>query len=773
MKRLFTFSALVVVILGDLLFANQQPEHPNEPQDTKQVSQEQFLQRQKQAKELILELIKGNKLQIRVYNNWQTNPRTYKLVSVPLKGPSVSLDAVKATFGDIYQYAVIIVTAQDQQDKEVAAVIGDFIHAEIYKKDKSLSIWPPSFTDQNDYLWTFKDAIGNTIINADVQIFLNCSLTSSRRPKISSIWLFDTKLDENGRLKPVSIASKYWQSDILITHPEFGSAYAVPYGQPVKYFIAPFAPMDEQTILRSLWGTVVDAKGDPVSGAIIRCGSVVAPGGAGTLVFPARHRVIADEEGRFFITVPIKGGTPAPINAKYSIDIEIPDEPGLTIDYGHVTSGKECTISLNYARYFRRFSFENANGPINDTNKLKNIRINIKRGLSFSRSFGYEDWKNGGEFPTGVYKATIFGKQPLIFSPIHVTSDNPEDLVFKATNEIVYYGQVIDGSTGQPIPGAVVMAGAFIPNREGRDLSLITAEQWQAIHALGSEISPDEAVLQPLKEFCQTKKVSRTDKDGYFVISTHPRQNIRQFLIAREHYISSMYWNGPLPGKVDNAPRPDDNGFLQIPLIKLFPAATITFEPYIEVEDDTAEIHLQWIIKQENNPAWAKDLKINWNYRFPSNKKQRIHVPAGVNMEMVFYTTSKLFGNEFCERIIQPITNLKWDQRVDLGRLIFELAKETIPIHLNVVDFRGQAVKGVGVWRVLDGQSWGHNRITNTSGKATFKIPMYSKGVFLVSVGKQGKELKESTPFEVAGEEDAGREFILHLSNEILHNLFK
>ncbi|MHC4312926.1 MAG: hypothetical protein ACYSW3_10735 [Planctomycetota bacterium] len=140
---------------------------------------------------------------------------------------------------------------------------------------------------------------------------------------------------------------------------------------------------------------------------------------------------------------------------------------------------------------------------------------------------------------------------------------------------------------------------------------------------------------------------------------------------------------------------------------------------------------------------------------------------------MVFFTSSKLFGNEFCERIIQPITNLKRDQRVDLGRLFFELSKETIPIHLKVLDFRGQAVEGVGVWRVLDGQSWGHNSITDKSGKATFKIPMYSRGVFFVSFGEQGKELKESTPFEVAGEEDADREFILHLSNEILNNLFK
>ncbi|MHC4694125.1 MAG: hypothetical protein ACYS67_15395, partial [Planctomycetota bacterium] len=171
MKCLFTFSVLVVVILGDLLFANQQPENPNEPQDNNQVSQDQFLQKEKQVKELVQELIKGRKLQVRVYNNWQTDPRAYKLVIVPLKGLSVSLDAIKAAFGDMYQYAVITVTAQDQQDKAVAAVVGDYIHAVIYKQDKSLSIWPPSFTDRNDYSWTFKDALGNTIINAEVQMF--------------------------------------------------------------------------------------------------------------------------------------------------------------------------------------------------------------------------------------------------------------------------------------------------------------------------------------------------------------------------------------------------------------------------------------------------------------------------------------------------------------------------------------------------------------------------------------------------------------------------
>ncbi|MCK4785025.1 MAG: hypothetical protein KAV87_14840, partial [Desulfobacteraceae bacterium] len=650
------------------------------------------------------------------------------------------------------------------------------IYAELYKKSKSFSIWPPSLTDQDNHWWTIKDALGNPLPNAKVKIFIDYTVTSSRRPPISGIWLSDTRLDKKGRLKQIRTTSKYWRLELLVSHPDYGTAFAAPYGQPVTYYVVPFARMDADTVSRSLWGTVVDAKGNPISGALIECGSVAAPGGVGIVVFPSRHRILTDERGRFFLSVPTEEGKLAPPNSKYGISVKPPNDPGPASRYGHVPSGKECTITLEHDGYFHTFAFEDVNGPITDPNRLKKIRVIIDRPGQNTLYLQYDLWKDGGMFPSGTYRAVMRETKPLLFKPIGVTAESPEELVFKLSDDILYHGQIVDGVTAKPIPGALVMKGEFNPPKHWGDFSIITPEQWQAIHRLPANPPLDDKALEPLREACKLEKIVRTDQQGWFEISGPATGRRSEVIAVEEDYIGCVCWSNSRLSNRSYA-KPDANGLVEIPRTKLFPTATIVFEPHIEEEDDTADVRARWIIDSDNNPAWVEHLKSGsyvFNRGFWPNRWQSMHVPAGLNIRIRLFLTSNRLGNAYWGHIILAKTsNLAQGQTLDLGRLTFPRAKPTFPIHIKVVNSRAQPVEGVGVWRVLDDRFWGHSCITNEFGIATFKVPLHCKGEFHVGFDEDGLKLKESIPFQMGGEEDVGRQFTLQLSDKMLYHLFK
>jgi hypothetical protein len=366
--------------------------------------------------------------------------------------------------------------------------------------------------------------------------------------------------------------------------------------------------------------------------------------------------------------------------------------------------------------------------------------------------------------------------KPLLFKPIGVTAESPEELVFKLSNDILYYGQIVDGVTAKPIPGALVMKGELNPTKYWGDFSIITPEQWQAIHRLGANPPLDDKALEPLREACKLEKIVRTDQQGWFEISGPATGRRSEVIAVEEDYIGCVCWSNSRLSNRSYA-KPDANGLVEIPRTKLFPTATIVFEPHIEEEDDTADVRVHWFVGSENKSAWAADLtssRLVRNYGFRPNTLQTMHVPAGLDIQVVVFLTSNKFGNAYWGRMILPKTkNLTKGQMVDLGRLTFEPAKPTFPIYLKVVNSKGQPVEGVGVWRVLNGQRWGHSHITNEFGIATFKVPLHCKGEFHVGFDEDGLKLKESIPFQIGGEEDAGREFTMTISDEMLYQLFK
>ena len=113
-----------------------------------------------------------------------------------------------------------------------------------------------------------------------------------------------------------------------------------------------------------------------------------------------------------------------PANSIYDIEVEPPEGLDILPYGGIVRNGQESTIVMKRAGYFHTFAFEDGNSTITDPNKLKEIYISIDGNFE-TLKFEYDDWKNGGMFPLGTYKAVIPGRRPLVFEPIAVDKSSP------------------------------------------------------------------------------------------------------------------------------------------------------------------------------------------------------------------------------------------------------------------------------------------------------------------------------------------------------------
>ncbi len=897
MKHIFIFSLLLVMCFLSVTFADEEPENSRRSREEKQARQQELHQKRTQARELAREVLDGRQVVVRVYNNWQKDVRAFERVTVQLKELSVGLDAVESAFGEMSESAVIVVTAEDQKDEAVAAVVGDFIYAEPYKKGKSFSIWPEHIGDIADKWHVFKDALGNPIPHAAVEIMIGQYAAfwnkgprvSIRKTKLNDkgrlrtfkststlnkpsfmvwhpdygsdpipagpyirldepVWtnfvpvlpkdkwcifkdalgnpipeatveifkgsnwekrkpdsIGNIKLDEKGRLRPPELNPRLRLCCFIVSHPDYGTALVEPNrrrhpSEPLFSCTVPLVRIDTKADERSIWGTVVDPNGKPVAGAMLTCMGVSVPsGGRISASYYQPWKTITDEQGHFALYLPIekdseKHGSLVPLASKYSIRIEAPKDLGLESYSGKINSGEETTITMvpvGHGGYFHSFVFEDANGPITDPNKLNKIRLTIK-GENRTQVFRYEDWKKGGKFPPGTYKVLIPGEKPLIFEPIQVTTDSPEQLVFKVPPGIIYYGQVVHGISGAPMPGAIVMS---VEDGFGNDVSLLEPNQWDAICSVGPELDPQEPALAPLKEAFKFKKITQTDPKGSFEISFRPGEIGGCLVAVKKDYLGAAqklsYFMPTDETKTKTsefeAVEPDGDGCITLPEMKLFPAGTIVIEPNVPTEAEEAghdEVRLHWFTDPDDNTFWLSDLwatpKNNkggylfYKYDLRSNEIETAYIPAGLELTMRVY----MMGESRWGPIIIDGIKLEQGQVLDLGRQDFQPA---IRVSLKVIDSANEPVESVSVRINNNVSPWlifMQGPITNENGIVRFRVPTYSSGEFVIEYYEDAKDsksmhLRESVAYEIGGEEDAGREFTMTISDEMLYQLFK
>ena len=115
--------------------------------------------------------------------------------------------------------------------------------------------------------------------------------------------------------------------------------------------------------------------------------------------------------------------------------------------------------------------------------------------------------------------------------------------------------------------------------------------------------------------------------------------------------------------------------------------------------------------------------------------------------------------------------HLAQGQAIDLGRHEFKPALEVLVL---VTDAQGEPLEGVPVRQVWDGNHWGVAHNSDVSGISRFHVVPNSQGEFGVSnYGEGDIYLRETIPYIIGGKEDAGRQFTLQLSDDMLDHLFK
>jgi len=724
------------------------------------------LAKERQARELAQEILTGRKVCVRVYNNWKKDPKAYKLVTVKLDGLSFQCDAVSEAFGQMSDSAVIVVTEQDQTDEAVALVLDNFVYAELYalKKGKNFDIWLGHLDIKDSTEWFVSDALGLPLTKAIVEIFIRGSQENN-----PYIYLSTATTDEQGQVDVPDVIGSLKYLSFIVSKPDYGTSLIDNYIYRDRELVVPFVSRTTEAYRRSIYGIVMDPEGNPVAGAVISC-SYIRTLGEG-LINPLdgwTYTSITDDEGAFSLYLPNENirddrGYLIPPKSQYHVRIEAPKELGLVPYVKPIENGHEALIFLERSSRFRTFVFEDVNGPITNPEILRYISVAIKQSDGSRVSFGYDDFKNGGIFPLGEYHAVRRGMDEFDFESLTVNEQSPDELIFKLPECILYHGRIVHGLTGEPMEGAFVIG--FNAKAKG-NLSMITDQQWQALHALPNDPCLADPTVKPVCQIYHFKKIVRTDELGNFQMSFRPGE-IYGFIAFQKDYLGLMYRKHALI--------PDENRQAEIPVMKLYPAATVLIEARTEAKH--VSIWPRWIIDENENPGWVNEFLTTDDRReslftyddwIEQNKVQSFHVPAGLNLRVKLDTP---YERQFCPIEIPQLIHLAQGQVLDLGRHDFKVA---LDVYVQVINSKSQAIEGVPVNVLFGGKALSPPHITDESGIARFSVVPYSVGEFRVICHKEsGGFLKETIPFQIGGNNDSDQQFTLQLSDEIIEHLFK
>lgn len=540
---------------------------------------------------LAQQTLAGRKVVVRVYDNWQTDPREYRMVSVTLSGLSVSFDAVKQAYAGIDQLAVLVITGQDQPDEAVAAVLGDFVYVDTYKAGKDRSIWP-SWSRVPDYpYWVFTDALGDPIPQAEVEIEVRSHFDYSQK-----IHLGKGVLDGKGRLRPLIMGNEVFWFVFVVSHPEYGRAVADRYvadkGDDGR-LVLPLVPSGSQAAGRAIRGYVVDSQGYGLESISVTCMDWRATESKGLTLYKRTYGAfssITDEQGWFIMYVPterdgVLSRELIPADSQFALAIIPPKS--LSMHEHHergVVAGSQVLITLapmNPDKHFHTFTFEDDRGVITDPQELKAISVTLMRddGAKEWRRLTYDQWKDGCLLHEGQLRAeTRRWNQQFRFKPIGLNSESPKKLVFRSGEPIIYEGVVVEGRTGKPMPGVLVLVKDSYPP-EGLSL---TSEQLESFRAKVLAGGVTDSSRRRLYE--HDERAALTDANGRYqlVFLTGLREDLGSFIAFEDGYVAEE----PVRHR---RPMQDTDEIIELPAIRMLPVET-EYLPALIFEDQSGAI---------------------------------------------------------------------------------------------------------------------------------------------------------------------------------------
>jgi hypothetical protein len=705
----------------------------------------------------------GRILVVRRYADWPNAPGEFAPLRVRFKGNQVTLEPDEATIPP-----VVVITSEDQEDEAVGKAVGDHICVQTATKKLELRLPFPHGHDAERQLWQFTDALGEPLGGAAVEIWL----ADYRGPRIR---FGRTTLDDTGRLAWKTLLGNLRTVSFVVSHPDYGCAEAGEIFESDRKLVLPLVRRGTLAAERAIRGRVVDPNGVPVAGAAIECPNVRTLGEGLINGLGRACKGITDANGLFSFYLPNRKrqddrGELIPPKSQYYVRIEAPRKLGLLPYVEPIENGWEALVVLERGDRLRRLRFEDQHGRITDPARLETITVCLRRPGRNILMLHYDDWKDGAPLIPGTYEASTYERGgESRFEPVELTRESSEEVIFRLPAAVTYYGRVVHGVTGRPMAGAFVLTMSSA--RTGMQLHELTAEQWDALHGLASDPPADDAALDPLRKVYAFTKLVRTDAAGSYSVTPEPDQGFYGFILFERDYLAVMYRKHSLQAGPDHC--------AEVPTIKLFPAATVFVEP--AVDSDYLPVMPRWAIDEGTRPAWVEELlsmdsgresALEYSRWLKLNISQRVPVPAGVSLRLKLETP---YNEEFCPILIPQVIYLGQGETADLGRFTFEPA---LAVQVKAVDAAGQALEGIPIRKLCVGsdgkRAWSVPHNTDEQGLARFHVVPNSTGSFGVFCGsRESGPLNATVDYEVGGPEDAGREFVLRLSDEMLAQLLQ
>jgi hypothetical protein len=626
--------------------------------------------------------------------------------------------------------------------------------------------------------WTFKDAVGKPIPNAAVQVQIRYAAVDS--PKLL---LEHTQTDQAGQIEAFLLPNKWGFVTFRVSHPDYGTAIYNGFLDDLHdrlkdAVMFPLVRAESEEDQTSVFGKVVGTDDQPMAGVEIFCVEIRTLGEG--LLMPQedgqRFAVITDDAGRFRIYPPLSDqykeqhGNLIPPKSKYRLHIPMPNEAPYRSWKEWVNNDAEALIrletkepsefikppSMSGSNVFRRFIFRDKDGQAFTSQQQENIVVHIYRDNQPTLKLEYNAWKQGALLPFGRYEASAkIQRRPLPFpieykfKPLEVDSNSPTKLVFELPDPVFYYGRVMDGITGKPLPNFFV-AGSLTTNND-KNLACLSDEQWLAINRLSNPIDLHDPALDPIRELYSLFTCQKTDAQGKFLCSALPAENVRLWVISGENYLPVMRLT--LPNVTQNT---DFGDFY------MFPAAKMKL--HVVVPEKNIAVKAKWVFEKDQSPLWAEKTYSAERRYLRTNEPETIFVPANAPFRLKLEIS---YADQWAPLEVDEVFNAKHGETIDAGKLLLQPA---IPIFIKVVDPQGQPVEGVPL-RLP--QTVAH--ITDIEGRAKFYVPENSSG----SAGIQyhnietKKSMGKLIQYEVQGKEDAGKEYLIQLSEEELKSLFE
>lgn len=529
----------------------------------------------------------------RIYSDWQTevsrfNPQQmyvpfsykeeYKTVQGRLMKRSVSLEQSEILPDETGSNPVVLLNPYDQTDNDVKQFLGNNVYVLQYVKGKSLQI--PYIKFFENQKGAISDCEGKPFADHEFEIFLSDNSDPTK------VWIGTGSTDKDGRFDVPQVNESNGKFYIFIKDPNYGSFFAQIVDSRINPTIIPAVSIQSKFFDRSIWGSVTTEDGQPVAGALVDCQFVFSAAGAkiSAISSPFKSTAITDEKGRFARTINIgqsSSDKQIPAQSNYYIGVKPKETSGLLSFIGPVPNGRETRIVLQSAGPMRKFVFEDANGIITDMKILKDLSLYIECADGNKMRLAYSEWKHGRNAPAGKYYVDVYPTTKLKFPPVEV-NDQPL-ILFQAqgVNNKLYWGQVINGISGQP------MAGVFVASTLGGnfDLSAISPQQWNALQTLPLNPYINDKALKFLREILPFRKITRTDILGNFQLPVETIASpisFDEFVIFQQNYLPLRYrfFRSARVFPSDKTIFADDGeGIIQFDTIPMFPGATVLFEP--------------------------------------------------------------------------------------------------------------------------------------------------------------------------------------------------